>query len=262
MKNSRRNRGYTPQEKKTYKVIGWTDYDDDYFPINDGDDGVFDAVVEAVRDCGYMFGGDSHQDMSGCCPVLNDGTRACFSWRGWGGVIAAAYERHGKYDYMGGYMDEMIVPSAICRPSRYVDYSAINDEKSKTFTLRLPPSQGIECFKTYDVRVNDETVKDIEKFDYIDFLDVNIPDDNEFGCVYSEFTRVREVIRAASFEEIFDDPTFDAYMWDIDGSGYDDCKTKEEIIDALYKDYPRELVQKHGVVCFILHFRRDNDHQR
>lgn len=245
-------------------MVGWTYYDDDYFPRSEGGDEVFDAVVEAVREGGYLFGGDSHQEMSGCCPVLNDGTKACFSWRGWGAVIAKAYDRrgaNGRLDHLSGYMDEMIAESAIRRPEQFVDYSAITDNTSKTYTLRLPSSQGVGCFKTYDVRIDDETVKDINRYDYIDFLDVNIPADNEFGCCYAEFSRVREVLRAPSFEDMLDDRLFDAYFCDAEGAGYDDIKDRNSLLKALYNDYPREEVRKHGVVCFFLHSLRDNKHQ-
>lgn len=53
-----------------YKVIVWTDWDGNDYPVNKGSVAADLAVIECVRKNGYAFGGDSHQNEKGCCPVL------------------------------------------------------------------------------------------------------------------------------------------------------------------------------------------------
>lgn len=123
------NKENTTAQKPPLTVVGWTEYDGDEFPdCEDLDDEIYEAVAKDVRENGYLFGGDSHQDRYGCCPVLSNGKKACFSWRGWGLVIAIAYDKRcndGSYDYMVGYMDMMINPKKLKYPESEVDYSKI-----------------------------------------------------------------------------------------------------------------------------------------
>ena len=90
-----------------YKVIGWTDWDGDGYPVNKGSVASDLAVIECIRKNGYAFGGDSHQNRKGCCPVLNDSTKVRYSMRGWGSIMAAALNIDDPegYAYMEWYMD-------------------------------------------------------------------------------------------------------------------------------------------------------------
>ena len=97
----------------TYKVIGWTDWDGDDYPVNKGSVAADLAVIECIRKNGYAFGGDSHQNKEGCCPVLNDGTKVRYSMRGWGSIMASALDIDDSdgYAYMEWYMVHSFIRS-------------------------------------------------------------------------------------------------------------------------------------------------------
>ena len=89
-----------------YKVIGWTDWDGDDYPVNKGSVATDLAVIECIRKNGYAFWGDSHQNRKGCCPVLNDGTKVRYSMRGWGSIMASALDIVVRlYGVVHGRMD-------------------------------------------------------------------------------------------------------------------------------------------------------------
>lgn len=89
-----------------FKVIGWTDYSDEKYPSIDGSVAANQAVITELREKGYRFGGDAHQERRGCCPVLNNGAKVCYSMRGWGAIMAEALGINtDKYAYMEWYMD-------------------------------------------------------------------------------------------------------------------------------------------------------------
>ena len=82
-----------------YKLIGWVGYDDTEFPDGEIDDEIYDAIVAEIREKKYVFSGEDHQDRYDCTPLFSNGKKYCFSRRGWGGVMAAAYGYTGQYDY-------------------------------------------------------------------------------------------------------------------------------------------------------------------
>lgn len=85
-----------------YKVIGWTWYEDYSIPFSDKRIGFAErnAIIDEIKKHKYLFTGWDHQESwDNCVPVLNDGKKRGFSQRGWGGVMAEAYERMGDYDY-------------------------------------------------------------------------------------------------------------------------------------------------------------------
>lgn len=241
-------------EKKGIVVAGWTDWDTDLFPPAEINNEVFDAVVKEVSERNYLFGGDSHQEMSGCCPVISDGTLARFSHRGWGAVIAAAYDRRGrdgKLDIMAGYMDEMIKESAVRQPHRYIDWDIIEDkEERKHYRLPLPFSQNFTASKDFDYRAEDDITRKIKKYDFVDFEDMEYADENGNG-ILAHRGRVVGIYRAATFEELFKILEEEDVMFydDSDFSGYDRGLSREELLAKLYEDFPRTLVEKEGVVC-------------
>lgn len=74
------------------EVVGWVDWDD--YPDHTGPgsyDEIFDLVVAAARRDGCRFAGEYHQNGAHGAPLLSDGTVASFTFRGWGGVMAAAW---------------------------------------------------------------------------------------------------------------------------------------------------------------------------
>lgn len=85
-----------------YKVIGWTNYEDDTVLSYDGDDSFAqrNAIIDEIRKHKYIFSGWHHQESwENCTPILNDGRKRLFSQRGWGGIMAEAYGQMGDYDY-------------------------------------------------------------------------------------------------------------------------------------------------------------------
>ena len=91
-----------------FKVIGWTDYSDEKYPSIGGSVAANQAVITELREKGYRFGGDAHQERRGCCPVLNNGAKVCCSMRGWGAIMAEALKRYCPdfHGYVGGMKDE------------------------------------------------------------------------------------------------------------------------------------------------------------
>ncbi len=82
-----------------YRVIGWTDYDNDLFQDGELSDAVMYAISDDIRENGYFFSGFDHQERLYGAPVLNDGKRRTFSQRGFGAVMAMAYDTEGDYAY-------------------------------------------------------------------------------------------------------------------------------------------------------------------
>lgn len=111
------------------KVIGWISYSEieegfeesfgglggffhngmrfnDYITsfVDDVHDYIYALRVEIVK-CGIMKNGYQHQNEEFGVPVFSDGTYACFSFRGWGDLMAAIWseERGRDYSYMDFY---------------------------------------------------------------------------------------------------------------------------------------------------------------
>lgn len=132
-----------------FEVIGWTNYDDETYPEHQGDFGAVEfAVAEAIRRGGYRFGGDTHQGAETGTPVLNDGTRACFSFREWGYLMAEALSLEGPDGpaYMEWYMDlekelsgdvELVLPPDGVEKSRIKKRAAL----AETFSVPVLPEE-------------------------------------------------------------------------------------------------------------------------
>lgn len=131
-----------------YEVIGWTSYDDpDYATFEEKSPEEYLAarlaVIEDVRQKGYSFGGDSHQNVAFCTPVLNDGRKFCCSMREWGALMAEALrEPKDDISYMIWYMDIEIEyddndDRRVVYPTEGVDRSKIAP-KGTTFEIVIP----------------------------------------------------------------------------------------------------------------------------
>ncbi len=87
------------------KVVGWT-YDCDMrFGDVDCDYAARAAIIADIREHGYLFTGEQHQEESLGVPVMNDGSKRSFSQRGWGDLMAEAYDEeepnsYAKYSFM------------------------------------------------------------------------------------------------------------------------------------------------------------------
>ena len=108
-----------------YKVIGWTNNDDENYPIMEENSlEVREAIIADIRANKYVFTGYDHHFEYTCTPVLNNGKRVCYGQRAWGGVMA---EAHGVDDWDGrAYMFYHLRCVEEKRlPPDYVDDSAI-----------------------------------------------------------------------------------------------------------------------------------------
>ena len=150
-----------------YKVVGWTSYDGDDVPDSEGRIGYAEccAIIDAIKEHGYLFSGWDHQEMFDCAPVLNDGKRRCFSQRGWGGIMAEAYGYTGEYDYSRFTFMESIEPSHVKRPSAGFNPSSFTPEAD--LCERFEIEVGEFFFRHADLN-NPLCIDDSDEFRFID----------------------------------------------------------------------------------------------
>lgn len=233
-----------------YKVIGWTDWDGEDYPVNKGSVAVDLAVIECVRQNGYAFGGDSHQNRKGCCPVLNDSKKVRYSMRGWGSIMAAALNIDDPegYAYMEWYMDAWtrtgIVgvdcpPRELAYPPKGVDKTQLNKDlcTKPVHEMRLadePFDMIVSGKKTIEVRLNDEKRREISVGDIIIFYrKSNITDMCAVTVV--GLRRYDNFLRLFSAERLAD-------------TGCEDL-TAEQATQSMYKYYSPEQEEKDGVLA-------------
>ena len=82
-----------------YKVIGWTEYENEEIEAMDYRISASEAVIDDIREHGYLFSGMHHQDCSRCAPVLNNGKKLLFGQRGFGGIMAKAHGKDSRMSY-------------------------------------------------------------------------------------------------------------------------------------------------------------------
>lgn len=234
-----------------FEVIGWTSYDNNRYPVHKGDVGAVErAVLEALRAGGYRFGGNRHQDDDSCTPVLNDGTRVCYSSRGWGGIMALALDIPDPKGmaYMQWYMDN--IELLLGEPKRKIvtpPWDIVDDrlikkraELAENFEMPLCP-EAFEAVvsgkKTAILRLSCGEWKCVCRGDTIDFL-----------CG-EERCRVR-VTNAENFDALHKFFGTDPYAWESDfafrhrrsllrRARFGAYNTEEELfsyVDALYSE--------------------------
>lgn len=235
-----------------YKVIGWTDYEDDDYPRhNNITECVERAIIEEIRAKGYCFGGDSHERF---CPVLNDGTFVSYSYRGWGAVMARAWQINDGdgLEYMYFYRDENIEDDARRYPPQGVDESLIindKDEIAETFEMHLNdgPFFAIkEGKKTVEVRLYDEKRKLIDVGDYIEFCRAANPEEKikvkVISLNYGE--TFRELFSRKIYTEQGATPLFP-----ITAYGAEEGTTVKQLVECYRKIYSRYKERKFGVLA-------------
>ena len=89
------------------KIAGWAHFDDSYPTINNPDL-IKDAITliqNEIKENGYCFSGEDHQNKSNCMPVFSNGTCMRFSMRLWGTLMASVYSTpDNQVSYMDFYM--------------------------------------------------------------------------------------------------------------------------------------------------------------
>ncbi len=237
-----------------YEVIGWMDCGCYMYPKHNPITASVDAaIIKAIRKYGYLFGGDAHEDH---CPVLNDGTYVSYSWRGWGRIIALAYDKHDKYDYMLGYMDMNIKPSARKYPDEWVDDDRIVPKESltETFVMRLADDMFEKMkagTKTMEIRLFDEKRQKVDIGDYIEFRKVS--DENERIIRRVADLEIWESFKRAFDLDYYDDKKTDKRLrYSAERLGFPADSDLQSIVEGMYKYYTKEQEEKHGVIAFSL----------
>lgn len=126
------------------KIVGWTCYDD-HFEEAENTKEEYKALIENIRQNGYKFSGDEHEYKDNCSPVLSNGKIMHFSWRGWGKVMADAYNLDGDYAYSLWYMSD-VAPQKPVYPKKYIDFDSISE--GKTIDIYLTKKDE-EIFKKF-----------------------------------------------------------------------------------------------------------------
>ena len=82
-----------------YKVIGWTDYENCELESESPSWAAIHAIMDEIKEKGFIITGYDHQESYNCVPVLNDGIKRTMSQRGWGRLMADVLGYRGMYDY-------------------------------------------------------------------------------------------------------------------------------------------------------------------
>ncbi len=239
-----------------YEVIGWTYDSDTKYPEHRTITASVDrAIIKEIREHGYLFGGDAHENY---CPVLNDGTLVSYSWRGWGRIMALAYEEEGEYAYMMGYMDSMIKEEARKYPSDGLveDIRIVPKESlTETFVMHLTDEQFEKVkvgTKTIEIRLFDDKRKLVDIGDYIEFRKVS--DENEHVI-----RKVSDILGIEkSFTKIFTKINFSSKEWEEvlrfspQSLGAPEDSTIQSLVENMYQYYDKADEEKYGVIAFLL----------
>ena len=150
-----------------YMVIGWTNFSDSRFPEVSDEERfkLRPAIIKEIREHGYRFCGDEHEERDGCVPVLNSGEKYCVpSWREWGAIMAQAWrvDNTDGHAYFTFYMSLKYFENPGNPPLSYptpgVDTSAIVDKAILTY-----PDPGTEeVYGTHVKKLTDEYHRVIE----------------------------------------------------------------------------------------------------
>lgn len=233
-----------------YKIIGWSYIGDPLLKYNRNiSDHIEDIVQREVMEKGYMFGGDAHEDN---CPVFNDGSYICYSWRGWEGMMSRAFRKYGAknadgYYYNHCYMNEMIPDQDRKYPKQ--DYP----EKDIVPTITLAEKHAMqlsdEMFhamdkgrKCIECRPCDDKTMLIDRGDYIEFS----------GSDGSVLMRVADMVYEDRFKYAFRYFTnLIQQPFTAESFGFSADTDADAFEKAMRQIYPTQA-SKHGVVAFVL----------
>ena len=128
------------------------------------------AIIDEIRKHKYLFTGWHHQESwDGVVPILNDGMKRCFSQRGWGGVMAEAYEQMGDFDYAGFTFYESLYSSEIKYAPEldYIKEEQVEAVENEHFIVEV--NEGLfEIAK----KSNPFYLEDLDELRYIDSNDM------------------------------------------------------------------------------------------
>ncbi|MBQ7761468.1 MAG: hypothetical protein IJ400_05365 [Clostridia bacterium] len=180
-----------------YRVIGWTNYENEAIPEGEYSLAKEYAIVEDIRKHNYVFTGMHHENHPYCAPVLNTGERILLSQRGFGDTMSLA-RRDGTYvDYAYDWeMDPEDKGFVFPEGDRCID---VVDKKENVCDL----------WEKYEIKVTREQFEEAEKTGKIvifpnpvyDFLDIGdhltlLCDEDRQECLvvkhYVDFEEVNE----------------------------------------------------------------------
>lgn len=177
-----------------YRVVGWTDYDNDEVEgVDCNSFAVRNAIIDEIRKKKYFFSGFDHQEMWNCTPVLNDGKKRWFSQRGWGGVMAEAYNYNGKYDYslfaFGTISDRASYPCDEFEKDKFIPETNLNE----TFEVEVPE----DIFNLAKTK-NPFFMDDLQELRFIDKNDTLVLKcgENILNFTIADIDRNRNIIRS------------------------------------------------------------------
>ena len=153
------------------KVLGWTYYDD--YDFEEGTNGwaATNAVIDDIKEHGYLFSGEDHQEHSCCAPILNDGKIHRFSQRGFGGIMAEAHGYTKRMDY--SLFAFGINPDAAVYPTREI--SCYDDLRSQVCNHLAEKFCVNVCAETFNLAQSGAiTLDDLPELRYLDVGDTLI----------------------------------------------------------------------------------------
>lgn len=237
-----------------YEVIGWTSEPDDWYPPHDTITASVDAaIIKEIRKHKYLFGGDAHEHY---CPVLNDGTLASYSWRGWGRIIALSYGEEGEYAYMCGYMDSLIKPKARKYPELGFpkDHLIVPREKlAEVIEMRLSDDmfEAVRAgTKTVEIRLFDKKRQQVDLGDYIAFTKASDP-------TQRILRKVTDIRIATTFERLlgevdYRDDSERKLRYPPVSLGCPENADLTAAVEGMYRYYTKEQEKEHGAIAIFL----------
>lgn len=234
-----------------YEVIGWTEgYRNTYPDHGSKTASVDNAIAKEIRKNGYLFAGDEHEEY---CPVLNDGTKVCYSWREWGRIMALAYNWEGKMTYMNAYMSMCIDPKKRKYPEWEFPKDYLISPKDK-LTEVIPMHLSDDMFeaiknghKTIEIRLFDNKRKCIDYGDYLKFIKSS--DNGQFLI-----RKVVDIELAFTFEEMFKliinrkDKKNNTPI----SLGFSQDTKLEDFVNEMNKYYSKDQENEFNVIAFYL----------
>lgn len=119
------------------RVVGWTYYENTLFKEGQSNWAARMALVDEIREKGYLFSGYDHQERYNCVPVFNDGKLRRFSQRGFADIMA---EANGDYYYMAYSLYMFGLDSSKCKfPEKEIYKNDFEAEKNlaETFVVEV-----------------------------------------------------------------------------------------------------------------------------
>ena len=132
--------GYTKDVSKPppIEVIGWTYSNDrDYLERDCDTEELYDAIVNEVREKGYLFSWLEHQsEVCACTPIINNGYKISCGPRTWGSIMAAARgaddnDISAYAEYAFGFIEDPVYPERKIDNSRIIPFEINKTERKK-----------------------------------------------------------------------------------------------------------------------------------